>query len=73
MSKASTSILQRLLRLGYGRAGRILEMMQRDGIIGSPDGSKPREVFKRPDWNGNGFSLLESEPKAAATTRRQAG
>jgi S-DNA-T family DNA segregation ATPase FtsK/SpoIIIE len=48
--KASTSILQRRLRLGYGRAARILDMMQRDGIIGAPDGSKPREVLKRPDW-----------------------
>jgi DNA segregation ATPase FtsK/SpoIIIE, S-DNA-T family len=50
MGKASTSILQRRLRLGYGRAARILDMMQRDGIIGPPDGSRPREVLKRPDW-----------------------
>ncbi len=48
--KASTSTLQRRLRLGYGRAARILDMMQHDGIIGPPDGSKPREVLKRPDW-----------------------
>ena len=38
------------LRLGYGRAARILDMMQREGIIGPPDGSRPREVLKRPDW-----------------------
>jgi S-DNA-T family DNA segregation ATPase FtsK/SpoIIIE len=50
MGKASTSILQRRLRLGYGRAARILDMMQRDGIIGPPDGSRPRDVLKRPDW-----------------------
>jgi DNA segregation ATPase FtsK/SpoIIIE, S-DNA-T family len=50
MGIASTSTLQRRLRLGYGRAARILDMMQRDGIIGPPDGSKPREVLKRPDW-----------------------
>ena len=48
--KASTSILQRRLRLGYGRAARLLDIMQRDGIIGPPDGAKPREVLKRPDW-----------------------
>ena len=48
--KASTSTLQRRLRLGYGRAARILDMMQKDGIIGPPDGSKPREVLKRPEW-----------------------
>jgi S-DNA-T family DNA segregation ATPase FtsK/SpoIIIE len=57
MGKASTSTLQRRLRLGYGRAARILDMMQRDGIIGPPDGSKPREVLKRPDW------LDELEPQ----------
>jgi S-DNA-T family DNA segregation ATPase FtsK/SpoIIIE len=51
MGKASTSTLQRRLRLGYGRAARILDMMYRDGIIGPPDGSKPREVLKRPDWH----------------------
>ncbi len=50
MGKASTSTLQRRLRLGYGRAARILDMMYRDGVIGPPDGSKPREVLKRPDW-----------------------
>jgi DNA segregation ATPase FtsK/SpoIIIE, S-DNA-T family len=50
MGKASTSILQRRLRLGYGRAARLLDVMERDGIIGPPDGSRPREVLKRPDW-----------------------
>jgi S-DNA-T family DNA segregation ATPase FtsK/SpoIIIE len=50
LGKASTSTLQRRLRLGYGRAARILDMMQRDGIIGPPDGPRPREVLKRPDW-----------------------
>ncbi len=50
MGKASTSTLQRRLRLGYGRAARILDAMERDGIIGPPDGSRPREVLKRPDW-----------------------
>ncbi len=50
IGKASTSTLQRRLRLGYGRAARILDMMQREGIIGPPDGPRPREVLKRPDW-----------------------
>jgi S-DNA-T family DNA segregation ATPase FtsK/SpoIIIE len=50
IGKASTSTLQRRLRLGYGRAARILDMMQRDGVIGPPDGSRPRDVLKRPDW-----------------------
>jgi S-DNA-T family DNA segregation ATPase FtsK/SpoIIIE len=59
MGKASTSTLQRHLRLGYGRAARILDMMQRDGIIGPPDGSKPREVLKRPDW----LREVEGQPR----------
>jgi S-DNA-T family DNA segregation ATPase FtsK/SpoIIIE len=48
--KASTSLLQRRLRLGYGRAARLLDLMEKDGIISSPDGPRPREVLKRPDW-----------------------
>jgi S-DNA-T family DNA segregation ATPase FtsK/SpoIIIE len=48
--KASTSLLQRRLRLGYGRAARLLDLMQRDGIISAPDGARPREVLKRPEW-----------------------
>ncbi len=50
MGKASTSILQRRLRVGYGRAARLLDIMQHEGIIGPPDGSRPREVLKSPDW-----------------------
>ncbi|MBI1984399.1 MAG: DNA translocase FtsK, partial [Acidobacteria bacterium] len=48
--KASTSLLQRRLRLGYGRAARLIDMMEKDGIVSAPDGAKPREVLKRPDW-----------------------
>ena len=48
--KASTSLLQRRLRLGYGRAARLIDMMQKDGIVSAPDGARPREVLKRPDW-----------------------
>ncbi|HVN81356.1 MAG TPA: DNA translocase FtsK [Terriglobia bacterium] len=50
MGKASTSTLQRRLRLGYGRAARLIDMMERDGIVGAPDGSKPREVLKKKDY-----------------------
>ena len=50
MGKASTSTLQRRLRLGYGRAARILDRMQKEGLIGPPDGSRPREVLRRPEW-----------------------
>ncbi|PIZ62883.1 cell division protein FtsK [Candidatus Saccharibacteria bacterium CG_4_10_14_0_2_um_filter_52_9] len=43
--KASTSLLQRRLRIGYGRAARLIEQMEDQGIIGQADGSRPREVL----------------------------
>jgi S-DNA-T family DNA segregation ATPase FtsK/SpoIIIE len=43
--KASTSLLQRRLRIGYGRAARLIETMEDQGIIGHADGSRPREVL----------------------------
>ena len=48
--KASTSLLQRRLRIGYGRAAHLIDMMERDGIVGPADGSKPREILKPPGW-----------------------
>jgi S-DNA-T family DNA segregation ATPase FtsK/SpoIIIE len=55
--KASTSLLQRRLRIGYGRAAHLIDMMERDGIVGPAEGaSKPREILKPPDW------LNEVEP-----------
>jgi S-DNA-T family DNA segregation ATPase FtsK/SpoIIIE len=48
--KASTSLLQRRLRLGYGRAARLIDLMEKDGIVSAPDGARPREVLKKPDW-----------------------
>ena len=48
--KASTSLIQRRLRVGYGRAAHLIDLMERDGIVGPADGPKPREILKRPDW-----------------------
>lgn len=45
--KASTSLLQRRLRIGYGRAARLVETMEEQGIISSADGNRPREVLVR--------------------------
>jgi len=43
--QASTSLLQRRLRLGYSRAARILDLMEQEGIVGPPQGSRPREIL----------------------------
>ena len=43
--KASTSLFQRRLRLGYTRAARILDILERRGYVGSGDGAKPREIL----------------------------
>ena len=42
---ASTSLLQRRLRIGYARAARIIEEMEEQGVIGAADGSRPRDVL----------------------------
>jgi S-DNA-T family DNA segregation ATPase FtsK/SpoIIIE len=50
MGRASTSTLQRRLRIGYGRAARLIDLMEKDGIVGPPDGTRPREVLKSRGW-----------------------
>ena len=44
-NQGSTSLLQRRLRIGYGRAARIIDQLHSAGVLGPPDGSKPREVL----------------------------
>ena len=46
--KASASLLQRRLSVGYARAARLLDQLEAAGLVGPSEGSKPREVIKRP-------------------------
>ena len=48
--KASTSLLQRRLRIGYGRAAHLIDLMERDGLVSPADGPRPRELLKAPGW-----------------------
>ena len=48
--QASASFLQRRMRVGFSRASRLIDMMERDGLLGPPQGSKPREVLVKPDY-----------------------
>jgi S-DNA-T family DNA segregation ATPase FtsK/SpoIIIE len=48
MRQISISLLQRKMRIGYNRAARMIERMERDGLVGPADGAKPRDVLVRP-------------------------
>jgi S-DNA-T family DNA segregation ATPase FtsK/SpoIIIE len=57
--QASTSMLQRRFRIGFSRAGRLVDIMEREGIIGPADGSKPREILVPADY----YTEVDSWPK----------
>lgn len=57
--KASTSFLQRKLRIGYARAARLMDMLEERGVIGAGSGAKPREVLNAPR-----FDEATSRPEA---------
>jgi S-DNA-T family DNA segregation ATPase FtsK/SpoIIIE len=65
--KASTSLLQRRLRIGYGRAARLIETMEEQGIVGPADGSRPRDVLVNSmdavfATNASGAAAVDSVP-----------
>lgn len=65
----STSGLQRRLKVGYARAGRIMDMLEEKGVVGPPDGSKPREVL----LDDEGLAALESVDAEMVREDRELG
>jgi S-DNA-T family DNA segregation ATPase FtsK/SpoIIIE len=56
--KASTSYLQRKLKLGYARAARLMDVLEERGVIGPGDGAKPREVLEKIEHTENGENVI---------------
>jgi S-DNA-T family DNA segregation ATPase FtsK/SpoIIIE len=71
MQTASTSMLQRRLRLGYTRAGRVIDMLERRGVISGYEGSKPRQVLITEADLSRVLAAL-GEPAASANDSRSA-
>jgi S-DNA-T family DNA segregation ATPase FtsK/SpoIIIE len=69
LQKASASLLQRRMGLGYARAARMLDILESKGIIGPGDGAKPRQVFLARDGSVVGGPVLQSESGAPADTK----
>ncbi len=67
MQTASTSMLQRRLRLGYTRAGRMIDMLERRGVISGYEGSKPRQVLITEADLPRVLAMLEGTPTESAT------
>jgi S-DNA-T family DNA segregation ATPase FtsK/SpoIIIE len=60
---ASVSMLQRRLRVGYTRAGRLIDMLERRGIVGPWEGSKPRQILIEPDEAEHVLAVLRAEER----------
>ncbi len=60
---ASVSMLQRRLRVGYTRAGRLIDMLERRGIVGPWEGSKPRQILVDPDEFDHVLAALRAEER----------
>lgn len=64
--KASASLLQRRLRVGYARAARLLDILEDKGIIGPGEGAKPREVYVKPDGMSDAPEMIPDASSAMA-------
>lgn len=70
-NKASTSLLQRRLRIGYGRASRMIDEMEERGIIGPADGSRPREVLVHSVEEAIGGGATDTEEPAPEDSQEE--
>jgi S-DNA-T family DNA segregation ATPase FtsK/SpoIIIE len=61
---ASVSMLQRRLRVGYTRAGRLIDMLERRGIVGAWEGSKPRQILIEPEEFEHVIAALKTEQRS---------
>ena len=66
--KASASLLQRRLKVGYARAARLLDILEERGVIGPGDGAKPREVYISKDGGATNDMPSQDEPEEVVTT-----
>ncbi len=65
MGQASASMLQRRFKIGYSRAGRIVDQMEERGIISGYEGSKPRKVLiTKTEWQEIKFGMQQAERRA---------
>ena len=59
--RASTSLLQRRLGIGYPRASRLMDQLEEEGVIGPADGSRPREVLWKEERAEDDYDEFESD------------
>ncbi|MBR1883846.1 MAG: DNA translocase FtsK [Clostridia bacterium] len=72
MGQASASMLQRRFKIGYSRAGRIVDQMEERGIISGYEGSKPRKVLvTKTEWQEIKFGMQQAERKAESEALKE--